>query len=144
MLIQVYWNKRTIEVIVPTTAKTEAGYWLGIEPVETASLNDSSLTVAVIKRAAERGGQIIPTPTRQNFPKPVVLPYSNTKGWREFERNYEPASIVLSSGGNYSIERYRRNPDGAGYIVDSDLSVACPEGASLEEAAMMLINSVRA
>jgi hypothetical protein len=55
---------------IPTTARTEAGYWLAIEPVE----------------AIERGNPVVKTPTRQNFPPPVMQPYCGMKSFSEFER----------------------------------------------------------
>ena len=143
MLIQIFWSKKTGDVIVPTVAKTEAGYWLSIEPVECASWNDLQAVIGAVRKAISRAGQVIPTPSRQNFPKPVVLPYSNAKTINEFERKYDMVSLSQSSLGNYSIERYRKAPEGTGGVFDPDASTTYPLGTSLEEVISSLSSSIQ-
>src|SRR5665213_4041497 len=133
MLIQVFWNKKNGDVIIPTVARTEAGYWLGIEPVECASWNDLRSVIDAVNKAAARNGQVIPTPSRRNFPKDVVLSYASARNISDFERKYDHLSIFQSSDGRYSIERYRKAPEGSGGVVDSNSSTTYPSGTSLDE-----------
>ena len=61
------------KVYVPRMARTEAGYYLNIEPVAVVDTDDFGGVVSAIQAAIERGNPAVPTPSRANFPKPVVL-----------------------------------------------------------------------
>ena len=121
MLINIYWNKRDGSVIVPTVAQTEAGYWLDIDPVELGSWSNPESVKAAVERAYERSGQVVPTPSRQNFPKPVVLSHSSAKTLGDFEKKYEMVSISRTQAGRLTLSRYKEAPEGRGRVVDSDL-----------------------
>jgi hypothetical protein len=45
-------------------AKTEAGYWLGTEPVDVERVADAEALKAVLLRVIGRGNPIVPTPSR--------------------------------------------------------------------------------
>ncbi len=143
MLIQVFWNKINGDVIVPTVVQTEAGYWLGIEPVECASWSDLRSVIVAVQHADARNGRIVPTPSRQNFPKPAVLPYSTVKSMNDFEKKYELASIFRSSEGAYSVERYKPSEDGSGGVIDPDASTTYPSGTSLDKIVEHLSTTIR-
>ncbi len=138
MLIKVYWDKRSGEVLVPTVAKTEAGYWLNTEPVEHASLGDFASVSKAIHAVASRGSKIVPTPSRQNFPKSVILAHSRAKNLSAFEKKYDQASIVYSPESTSSIDRYKRADEGPGWVVDPERSKEFPSGISLEDMILQL------
>ena len=127
-------------MIIPTVAQTEAGYWLDVEPVELACLGDSSTISRAIKSVVARSGMIVPTPSRQNFPKPVVLAYSKTKSLSAFEQRYEQISLGYSLDGRYSIERYKRAPEGSGWVVDPDKSATFSPANDLDDVILRLIH----
>ena len=62
MLINVYWNKATGDALIPSEAKTEAGFWLDIEPVERASIRDISSMRQALSLVLARSGKVFPTP----------------------------------------------------------------------------------
>ena len=133
MLINVYWNKESGDVVVPTIVKTEAGYWLNVEPVEHASLHDLQSLIEAVNRVAARCGQVVPTPPRQSLSKPVVLAHSGLKSQRDFEKKFDQISILRSFEGNFSIQRYRAAPEGAGRVADPDTSATFPPEVSLDQ-----------
>jgi len=71
------------KVIIPTVSKTRSGYYLETEPVSVIRLSDLSLT-EVLQDALRRGNPTIPTPSRANYPKPVVLKYAGVNAWNKF------------------------------------------------------------
>ena len=142
MRVHVFWNKRTGNVIVPTLAKTEAGYWLDIEPVELGSWSNPESVAEAVEKALARSGQVVPTPTRQNFPKPVVLPYSKARSINDFEKKYDLASIARSQDGYHSIERYKEAPESTGRVVDSDASTTYPPEVSLNQLISILASTI--
>jgi hypothetical protein len=132
MLIHIYWNTADGTVVVPTVAKTEAGYWLDVEPVECASLADPSPFVTAVREAMARSGKVVPTPSSQNFPKPVVHSHAKVRSMREFERKYDQISLVRDPDGSFSIEQYTQAPGGSGRVVDCGKSALYPSGTSLD------------
>jgi hypothetical protein len=133
MLINIYWNRKTGEVIVPTVAQTEAGLWLDIEPVEIASWRDPASVTEAVRKSASRSGRMIPTPSRLNFPKPVVLVHSSAKNLNDFERKFDQISLVRSPDGSISIERYKKAPEGTGRVVDIARSTRHPPNVSIDQ-----------
>ena len=69
MLWHVYLRKGI--VFVPTVARTQAGYYLDIEPVAAISATDAEAVRDVVKQAITRGNPLVPTPTRATFPSRV-------------------------------------------------------------------------
>ena len=57
---------------VPTQAKTEAGYWMGVEPVDVRKVESPEALQRLLLAAIKQGNPIVPTPTRENFPRPVM------------------------------------------------------------------------
>jgi hypothetical protein len=133
MLINVYWNRQTGEVIVPTVAQTEAGFWLDTEPVESADWNDPASVSEAVSNATGRSGRVIPTPSRQEFPKPVVLGHSKAKNLNDFERKFDQISIVWLPDGDISVQRYKKVPGDTGRVVDTDMSTRHAASVSFEQ-----------
>ena len=71
---------------IPTTARTEAGYWLGIEPVDVTPVPSAKALHHLLLRAIGRGNPVIRTPGRQNYPQEVMRRYCGMKSFSEFER----------------------------------------------------------
>lgn len=72
-------------VYLPVMARTHAGYYVDMEPVEVVSANDAQAFATVLQRAIERGNPVVPAPARDAVPKPVVLRYAKVKSWKQFE-----------------------------------------------------------
>jgi hypothetical protein len=97
------------KVIVPTVSRTQAGYNLETEPVASLDLADPALP-EVLQHVLERGNPIIPTPSRANFPKPVVLSYAGAKSWSEFTEIADRWELTEHNG-TYTLARGTRDSD---------------------------------
>jgi hypothetical protein len=115
MLWNLYLRKGI--VFIPTVSKTEAGFYLDTEPVEVVPVQDIARLEIALKNTINKGNPVVPTPTRDNFPKPVVLKYSNTKSWSSFEKN--AFCFSLKRNKVFEVMRLRRSPNG-GWEVDPD------------------------
>jgi hypothetical protein len=106
------WNiyLRNGVAYVPTVARTEAGYYLDIEPVAAVSATDSVALSDALKHVMAKGNPIVPTPTRAAFPKPVVLRHANVRSWADFERTASQWTISRKDD-FYTIKRGRKRPD---------------------------------
>jgi hypothetical protein len=73
---------------LPTQAQTEAGYFMGIEPIHIAELTKDDLQIAIEKTLAA-GHPKVATPTRNDFRnrKDPLLKAAKVRSWKEFERN---------------------------------------------------------
>jgi hypothetical protein len=116
--ISVYWDEAG-NVLLPTEVKTEAGFWLSIEPVEIATLKQPDTVFRAIRNATSRAGKIVPTPTRQNFPKPVILSYAKAKSWREFQRRHSLVALSQTVDKRFVVEQWERVNDGS-YIPSNE------------------------
>jgi len=74
MLWNIYLRKGM--AFAPTVAQTEAGYYLNINPVEVIPAIDADGLRHAVEQVIGRGNPSVPTPTRADFPKPVILDYA--------------------------------------------------------------------
>jgi hypothetical protein len=139
MLWQFYLRKGS--VYVPTTAQTEAGFYLDIEPVEVAAVQDLEAVQRAIVGAMNRGNPRVPTPTRATSPKPVVLKYSDVKSWSRFERDAENWTLADGNGG-YQLVPGRRRAD-RGWEDDLDKKEEFPADIGIEGVARQVARSIR-
>ncbi len=131
MLWQVYSRKGL--VYVPTVARTEAGYYMDIDPVEVVPAKDTPSLERAIKKAISNGNPIVPTPSRAAFPEPVVLKYAGMKSWRAFENGASNWTIVQKDG-IYEIKPGRKRLD-KGWEDDPAKVESLPRGVRLDEVA---------
>jgi hypothetical protein len=104
---------------VPTMARTEAGYWLGVEPVEVQKVGTVEALEQLLLAVIARGNPVVPTPTRQNFPRPVMERYCGLKSLSAFERTATCWSIS-GNGDAYRICEWRRSERYRGAREEAD------------------------
>src|SRR5215469_14412172 len=128
MLWHLYLRRNT--VYIPTVAKTEAGYHMGVDPVSTVSVSDFDALQAAIVKVINRGNPSVPTPTRATFPQPVVLKHAGLKSWATFEKDATYCKITEKDS-RYRIVQGRRRAD-RGFEDDPDKIELLPLGATVE------------
>ena len=74
-------------VFVPTVSRTEAGYYMDINPVAVHAASDYAGIVDSILTSISRGNPVIATPSRGNYPAPVILAHAQVKSWGTFEKS---------------------------------------------------------
>jgi hypothetical protein len=118
---------------IPTTAKTEAGYWLGIEPVDVAPVPNVEALYRLLLSAIGRGNPVIKTPSRQDFPQPVMRRYCGMKSLSEFERTAALWAISTRDD-SYVIYPWRRSTKHPGaWEEDRDHMTIFPLTTPMEE-----------
>lgn len=85
MLWHLYLRRGT--VFIPTVARTDAGFYLDVDPVAVLDSTNRQGLIDALKRAISSGNPVVETPTRATFPKPVVLKYAHVKSWAAFEKS---------------------------------------------------------
>ena len=117
--VSIYWSKTKGLVVIPTSAVTEAGFGMDIEPVAVLPIGDRSGIADAIRQAAIRPVDVIPTPARDKFPKPVVLKPGKVRSWSQFHCNYSCAFIDNEKDGSLRFEIWEKCADGS-YQPDSE------------------------
>lgn len=124
-------------VLVPTMGRTDAGFYIGIDPVEVRDSTDRAGAEEAMLRTVERGNPMIPTPTRNNFPDPVVLKYANVKSLSTFEKAAKSWKLSKNDRG-YIIAPYRLRRD-AGADEDTENEEQISEDVPLREVVHRLV-----
>ena len=96
---------------VPVVARTEAGFYMDIDPVAVIRVTDTEGLQRAIKDAMSKGNPIVPTPTRATFPKPVVLKHTKFKTWSAFGTGAECFEIC-EKGNIFQIQQAQKTPSG--------------------------------
>ena len=137
-LMNVYWGTDSRRVFVPTMAKTDAGFWLEIDPVEEAATHDVSSIAAALQRCAARGNPAVPTPSRSRFPDWVVLKPANKKRLLDFENEYGLLSVERKPGDAYLIRKHHRSAEGRGYEPEREARLTLRSESTFLEIAAAL------
>ena len=121
---------------VPTMARTEAGYWLGVEPVDVQAVKAVDELQKLLLTAVSRGNPRVKTPSRPDFPRPVMERYCGLKSLSAFERTAACWSIS-SEGDEYRICEWVRSSRYRGAREEvRDREIRLPSHVSLEEVVM--------
>jgi hypothetical protein len=126
---------------IPTAAKTEAGYYLDIEPVEVTAVSNSVAFDAALKRAINRGHPVVPTPTRMTFPRPVILKYAKARSINGFERGATYWQLTKENE-LYKIGKWKKRPQG-GWVPDPTREQTMRPRATLGDATKRLVERVQ-
>jgi hypothetical protein len=134
-LVRCTFYLRRGTVYVPTMAQTEAGYWLGVEPVVVEKVADADALKGVLLRAMNRGNPIVPTPTREHFPPDVMRRHCGMKSFSAFERTAQRWSIS-QRGDSYVICPWSRSARYRGaWEEDHERKTIVPAAMTFEEIA---------
>jgi hypothetical protein len=126
---------------IPTRAKTDAGFYGDIEPVEVAVTTDTAEFLAALRRAIARGNPIIPTVTRDRLSIPDVLRHAKVRSWRTFERD-STCWEISEQAGNWGFGRLKRRPD-RGWEEDPSQFIVLPPNTGLDDVLAKLVMEVQ-
>jgi len=126
-----YWMLvvREGKAYVPTVAKTEAGFYMGIEPVEVVDTVDRREVENAVMRAIARGNPVVPTPTRDSYPPSPLLKAANVRSLSALEKSAQTWKLS-KTGGAYEIVLYKRAKP-AGALEDRQRTELVPDSEPL-------------
>jgi hypothetical protein len=134
MYCSFYLRKDT--AFVPTTARTEAGYWMDIEPVDVRKVENPETLRSMLVAAINRGNPVVRTPTRDNFPRPIMERYCGLKSLSAFERTASCWAISQRDG-KFHIYEWRRSERYRGTREKADETEVILPGDTLIESVAM-------
>jgi len=101
---------RKRKAYVPTMAKTEAGFYLGMEPIEVVDTADRQDVENAVMRAIATGNPVMPTPSRDNYTPDPLLKSANVKSLSTFEKSAQRWQLTKRQGA-YEIVPYKLLPN---------------------------------
>jgi hypothetical protein len=96
---------RSGKAYIPTVARTTDGFFLEIEPVAVVDPGDAAALERELKARLAQGTPTVPTPTRDSFPKPVVLAHAGVKSWATFQKS---ALVWATDGAGPEVDYWGR------------------------------------
>jgi len=131
-------------VYVPTTVKTEAGFYMRHEPVAVVPAANTDALQRAFHDVMERGNQIVPTPKPNAFPPPVLPKYAGVKSWSAFMRGASEWAINEDNG-NYDIVSYQKDPEGGqGWVADKKHKTQFAAGTTRDQVIDQMIKIIQA
>jgi hypothetical protein len=125
---------------LPLTARTQAGFYLQIEPVEVAAIEDSLQFASALRSVIARGNPVVPTPPRNAFPKPVILRYAKVRSLKQFENGTAYWTLSKRDDG-WTFGPWKRAD--RGWEEDQKLETQMGAEESLEAVLQSLIGAVQ-
>jgi hypothetical protein len=136
-MLKIYYSfyLRNGLAFAPTMAKTDAGYYLMVEPVDVQPASSVDALQKVLLAAIARGNPIAPTPTPPNFPRPVMERYCGMKSLSAFERTATYWSISQNADGFRICEWQRSDRHRRGWAWEQipESEIRLPANTTLEE-----------
>lgn len=126
------------QAFVPTTARTEAGFYRSIDPIDVVDARDEHLLEQALLQAIRRGNPAVPTPSRAEYSKKsALLGLAKVKSRASFEKFAKRWQLSKSQGA-YFIVPYRARGD-SGAEEDTERGEAIPAEVPLEEIVHRLV-----
>jgi hypothetical protein len=127
------------QAFVPTMARTAAGFYMGIEPIEVVDARDPAALEQAIIRVVRRGNPAVPTPSRTDYSKKsALLKHAKVKSLSSFEKLAKSWKFSKREGA-YFIVPYRSREDFSGAEEDLERGEAIPAERPLEEVVRRLV-----
>ncbi len=133
---------RNGSVYVPTLAKTEAGFYMHVEPVTVVSVSNIESLRSAFRDVTARGNAVILTPKRNAFPPPLLPKYAGVKTDHAFMQGALHWAIDEKDG-NYQIIGYRVHRDGY-WVQDPAQKIDFPPDSTAEDVVERMIAIVQA
>jgi len=110
-LLSAYLYKGLIHI--PVNARTDAGYFLEVPPVETLPITSLKQLPGVISGQLSRGAVRIPALSRDEFPKISLMEeVLGIRGQRNIEQKVPYISMAFSDNGNCELELFQPSRKG--------------------------------
>lgn len=139
------WNIYLVrdKLIVPTFAKTSAGFYVEVEPVFVSSISDFGDSVNAIKQALELGNPRIPTPDREKVSRPVILQHAHAKSWSSFIQKATCWSVEGANGSYIMVPlQMVRLEVRAALTKNPECGVVFPDPGNSTMAAHKILNTI--
>jgi hypothetical protein len=133
-------------IIVPHQAKTEAGFYMEVEPVEVAAIDNLEAVIEALERAWSRPTEVVPTPSPHGYSVRNVpsVKAAKAKSYTDFVRGALLWNINQLDDGSYQIERWVSPPRENSFVPGSESSLDFPAGTPRKRIFAQFVETARA
>lgn len=124
------------QAFVPTMARTEAGFYVAIEPVAVVNARDQLGLERALIRTIRRGNPLVPTPSRANASKNPLLKHAKVKSTSSFDKLAKSWKFSKRNG-DYFIIPYKKKE--RGQVEDHERGEAIPAEEPVEAVVRRLV-----
>lgn len=128
-------------VYVPTTARTEAGFYRITEPVVVVKLSDTQALKRAFREKLLEGNPLIPTPEPETQRTFVLLKYSDVKSLSKFDTDAAYWTISEENG-LYGFGPLKKRKD-RGWEEDPKAMTRLPAGSGIDTVTDAVVQSVQ-
>lgn len=131
-----HFYTRGDKAFIPTVARTEAGFYIDVEPVAVVDARDSDSVAAELRIRLEAGNSLVATPSRAGYAPSPVLGAARLRSWKTFEVGAKCFAVYLRKSG-YEIPAIERARDG-GWVEVPGKTLTLPVSTPVGEVAALL------
>ena len=139
MYIHVYLRQGV--VYMPTVARTDAGFYMNVEPVAVVPVSNTDGIRSALHELMARDATVIPTPKRNEYPPSLLPKYAGVKTDRAFMQGTAHWAVDEKEG-DYRIIGYRVHKDGY-WVQDAAQKIVLPTGSTIENVVEQMIGILR-
>ena len=129
------------KLILPTSAKTVAGYYLETEPVFVTATDNASEIERIVAGFLEQGNPLVSTPDWRRPPQPAVLKHAQCKSWASFV-NRAACWNIHGDRDSYTVIRCKKMAGHAAWEPDFEHAAAIPGTGDLREIAKQIVGCI--
>lgn len=128
-------------IYIPVSARTDAGFYLHIEPIEVIEAQDTDRLFNAIKGVIAKGNPVVPTPDRNSYAKSPILKCSGIKSWSQFEKDARFWTLS-DTAGEYWFTPWKKRRD-RGSEPDTQRSITFPTNVSMDEIVRQVVATLQ-
>lgn len=127
-------------VYIPSSAITTDGILVEIEPIETASVRDTSALRQAVVRVINRGRKLIPPPPLIAYENAPILALAGVKTWSGFYKGTVQIGFFCGESGFeiYGLKRYER-----GFTADESTRIKLGKDLPVELAIDRIVDEIQ-
>jgi hypothetical protein len=129
------------QAFIPTQARTQSGFYMGVEPIEVVQTSDRPGVEQALLRAIDRGNPPVRTPSlpeMEDNSKSALLKCAKVKSLSAFEKGAERWQLSKHEGA-YSIVPYRPHEEG-GAVADLKRAERIPGDEPIQAVVRRLVD----
>lgn len=139
MYVHVYLRQGV--VYMPTVVRTDAGFYMNVEPVAVVPVSNTDGIRSALHEIIARRNTVIPTPKRNEYPPSLLPRYAGVKSDRAFMHGTAHWAVD-EKGGDYQIIGYRLHKDGY-WVQDAAQKIVLSTGSMAENVVEQMIGILR-
>lgn len=126
-------------VYLPTIAEAKSGFFLEIEPIEVADVNDKQAVREAVFATLARNRPVVPDPDPETYKMAPILALAGVKSWSTFYKNAKQLGVMRGESG---YEIFRLKPYGRGFTSDETSRIKLPGNCTIAQVVDRVVDEI--